>query len=185
MRVLRPITEDEMIAVFLRAELESERFGDKLRGIMARDGVNFVDADAAYRRRLLEEPRAPRRAVRRVSVRRTERAALTRRSRVRVRPWTRLERTGDRPPRNAQRGRRLAAWTPPKRYRSEVVAETSPHRGLAPGSAHAASGPLPVGVEPRRIGFFSFRVGPRRTGAVLCTPTMVAARPLDPSPFPG
>ena len=47
-----------MIAVFLLAELESERFGDKLRRIMARDGVNFDDADAAYRRRLLEEHRA-------------------------------------------------------------------------------------------------------------------------------
>jgi hypothetical protein len=41
------------------------------------------------------------------------------------------------------------------------------------------------GADPRRIGVFSFRVGPRRTGAVLCTPTMVVAAPLDPSPFPG
>jgi hypothetical protein len=58
MRVLHPITEDEMIAVFLRAELESERFAEKLGGLLARDGVEFDPADDAYRRRLLDEHRA-------------------------------------------------------------------------------------------------------------------------------
>ena len=57
-RLLHPITEDEMIAVFLRAELESERFAEKLGALLSRDGVEFDSADAAYRRRLLDEHRA-------------------------------------------------------------------------------------------------------------------------------
>jgi hypothetical protein len=57
-RLLRRISEDEMIAVFLRGELESERFREKLRGLLARDGVEFDATDAAHRRRLLEEHRA-------------------------------------------------------------------------------------------------------------------------------
>jgi hypothetical protein len=57
-RLLHPITEDEMIAVFLRAELSSGRYGEKLRGLLARDGRELDAADAAYRRRLLEEHRA-------------------------------------------------------------------------------------------------------------------------------
>ena len=38
MKLLRPITEDEMIATFLRAELDSGRYGERLRGFLARDG---------------------------------------------------------------------------------------------------------------------------------------------------
>jgi hypothetical protein len=66
MQVLRPISEDEMIAVFLRAELDSGRYGGKLRELLARDGrheevVRYPDlADFganAYRRRLLDEHR--------------------------------------------------------------------------------------------------------------------------------
>ena len=37
MRLLRPIAEDEMIAVFLRGELDSSRYGDKLRALLTRD----------------------------------------------------------------------------------------------------------------------------------------------------
>jgi hypothetical protein len=58
MRLLHPISEDEMIAVFLRGELESERFAEKLGGLLARDCVEFDTADDAYRRRLLDEHRA-------------------------------------------------------------------------------------------------------------------------------
>jgi hypothetical protein len=47
-----------MIAVLLRGELESERFGPKLRSVLARDGADFESADDAYRRALLEEHRA-------------------------------------------------------------------------------------------------------------------------------
>jgi hypothetical protein len=57
-RLLHPISEDEMVAVFLRGELESQRFSEKLRGLLARDGVEFDATDAAHRRRLLEEHRA-------------------------------------------------------------------------------------------------------------------------------
>jgi hypothetical protein len=57
-RLLHPITEDEMIATFLRAELQSERFGERLGGVLARDGIEFDTADDAYRRRLLDEHRA-------------------------------------------------------------------------------------------------------------------------------
>jgi hypothetical protein len=58
MRLLHPITEGEMISVFLRGELDSERYGDKLRGMLARDGRELGDADDAYRRQLLDEHRA-------------------------------------------------------------------------------------------------------------------------------
>jgi hypothetical protein len=67
MRLVRPISEDEMIAVFLRGEIESARYGDKLRTLLARDGWNAAvlrqpnlgDHDAnAYRRGLLDEHRA-------------------------------------------------------------------------------------------------------------------------------
>jgi hypothetical protein len=57
-RLLHPISEDEMIAVFLRGELESERFREKLGGLLARDGLKLDAADDAYRRRLLDEHRA-------------------------------------------------------------------------------------------------------------------------------
>jgi len=56
-RLLRPIGEDEMIAVYLGAELDSDRFGPQLRGRLARDGQELASADAAYRRRLLDEHR--------------------------------------------------------------------------------------------------------------------------------
>lgn len=58
MRLLHPISEDVMIAVFLRGELESERFGETLRRLLARDGVELDTAGPEYRRRLLEEHRA-------------------------------------------------------------------------------------------------------------------------------
>lgn len=58
MRLLHPVAEEEMIAVFLRGELESARFGDKLRAMLVRDGRDIDDADDAYRRALLEEHRA-------------------------------------------------------------------------------------------------------------------------------
>lgn len=47
MRALRPSSEDEMVAVFLRGELASERFGP---------GIERALADAGTDRRLLEEP---------------------------------------------------------------------------------------------------------------------------------
>ena len=56
-----------MIAVFLRGEIDSDRYGEKLRALLLRDGrlpdvlrePDVHDADAnAYRRRLLEEHRA-------------------------------------------------------------------------------------------------------------------------------
>jgi hypothetical protein len=66
-RLLRPISEDEMVAVFLRAELDSSRYGERLRGFLARDGrvpdvlrrPDLDDPEAnGYRRGLLEEHRA-------------------------------------------------------------------------------------------------------------------------------
>ncbi len=67
MRLLQPIGEDKMVATFLRAELDSSRYGAKLRQLLAQD-----DRDAAvlrrpdlaskdecrYRRALLDEHRA-------------------------------------------------------------------------------------------------------------------------------
>src|SRR6266516_1472578 len=67
MRLLGSSSEDEMIAVFLRGELDSGRYGEKLRALLARDRrtedvlrrADLGDVDAnAYRRRLLEEHRA-------------------------------------------------------------------------------------------------------------------------------
>ena len=67
MRILRPISEDEMIAVFLCAELDSSRYRERLRGWLARDGrdhdvlrrPDLGDPGANdYRRGLLEEHRA-------------------------------------------------------------------------------------------------------------------------------
>jgi hypothetical protein len=67
MRLLTSISEDEMIAVFLRAELDSGRYGEKLRSFLARDRYerevlrrpDLDDADEnAYRRQLLDEHRA-------------------------------------------------------------------------------------------------------------------------------
>ena len=67
MRLLQPITENDMIAVFLRTEIASQRFGGDIAALLARDGVGreIVDApditraeDNAYRRRLLGGYRA-------------------------------------------------------------------------------------------------------------------------------
>jgi hypothetical protein len=67
MRLLRPIAEDEMVAVFLRGELDSSRYRETLRGFLARDrrdeGVlrrpDLDDREAnRYRSGLLEEYRA-------------------------------------------------------------------------------------------------------------------------------
>jgi hypothetical protein len=65
-RILGPASENEMIAVFLRAEVDSERYGGKLCALLARDGravellrePDLSDAeDNRYRRGLLEEHR--------------------------------------------------------------------------------------------------------------------------------
>jgi hypothetical protein len=61
-RILAPVTEAEVIATFLRAELESERFGAPIRAALEHDGVpadvvtrpDLSDAvQNAYRRELL------------------------------------------------------------------------------------------------------------------------------------
>jgi hypothetical protein len=67
MRSLSRVAEDEMIAVFLRGELDSDRYGATLRDLLAR-GRKDVDvlrapdlgsaSDNGYRRRLLDEHRA-------------------------------------------------------------------------------------------------------------------------------
>jgi hypothetical protein len=67
MRLLGPVSEDEIIAAFLRAEIDSDRYGDKLRRLLARDRRQprvLHDPDLAderenrYRRQLLDEHRA-------------------------------------------------------------------------------------------------------------------------------
>ena len=67
MRLLHRVSEDEVIAVFLRGELDSSRYGEKLRAFLARDGrelgvlrsPDLGDAGTnAYRRQLLDEYRA-------------------------------------------------------------------------------------------------------------------------------
>jgi hypothetical protein len=67
MRFLRRSSEDEMVAVFLRAEVDSARYGTNLRALLDRDRrphdilrrPDLADAEAnAYRRGLLEEHRA-------------------------------------------------------------------------------------------------------------------------------
>lgn len=66
MRSLHPIGEDEVIATFLQAELDSSRFGPPLRARLARDGrledvlrrPRLAEAEEnTYRRRLLDEHR--------------------------------------------------------------------------------------------------------------------------------
>lgn len=63
----RPITEDEVISVLLRGELDSGRYGETLRGLLTRDGrdedvLRRPDLDDAagnrYRRQLLDDHRA-------------------------------------------------------------------------------------------------------------------------------
>jgi hypothetical protein len=66
MRILRPATEDEVVATFLRAELDSGRYGPVLRQLLERDGVDvdvlarpdLADSEAnRYRSSLLDEYR--------------------------------------------------------------------------------------------------------------------------------
>ena len=67
MRLLHPITEDEMIAVFLKTEIASERFRERMVALLERDGKNHrlveapdIDniAENTYRRQLLGGYRA-------------------------------------------------------------------------------------------------------------------------------
>jgi hypothetical protein len=67
MRLLRRVSEDEVIAVFLRGELDSDRYGEKLLDSLHREGrdedvLRRPDLGNAgengYRRRLLDEHRA-------------------------------------------------------------------------------------------------------------------------------
>lgn len=67
MRLLGPVSEDEVISAFLRAEVDSERYGEKLRGLLARDRREprvlrhpdlASERENRYRRRLLDEHRA-------------------------------------------------------------------------------------------------------------------------------
>ena len=67
MRLLQPITEDEMIAVFLQTEIASQRFGKDIAALLERDGndrrvVDTPDLSSAEenacRRRLLGGYRA-------------------------------------------------------------------------------------------------------------------------------
>ena len=67
MRLLGEISEDEVVAVFLGGELDSSRYGDKLRALVARNGLDLAvlrhpdvtDADEnSYRRQLLDEHRS-------------------------------------------------------------------------------------------------------------------------------
>ena len=66
MRVLRPASEAEVVATFLRGELQSERWGDTIRELLREDSVDEVllahpdvgDAEAnAYRARVLDRHR--------------------------------------------------------------------------------------------------------------------------------
>jgi hypothetical protein len=66
-RLLHPTTEDDMVAVFLKAEIASKRFGEKIFAQLERDGrePSIVEApditsepDNAYRRRILASYRA-------------------------------------------------------------------------------------------------------------------------------
>ena len=67
MRLVAPSSENEMIALFLRAELDSERFGPSLAIALERGGADASllrspdledSTENALRRRLLEETRA-------------------------------------------------------------------------------------------------------------------------------
>src|SRR5690348_14080815 len=64
MRILEPVPVDVMIAAFLRAEIDSPRFGESIRRLLARDGKDrrilaapdMENAEEnAYRARLLGE----------------------------------------------------------------------------------------------------------------------------------
>jgi hypothetical protein len=65
-RIVRPASEAEVVASFLRGELDSPRYGARLLGFMCDDGVdasvlrkpNLADAgECAYRERLLDRHR--------------------------------------------------------------------------------------------------------------------------------
>jgi hypothetical protein len=67
MRLLEPATEDEVISTFLRAEIDSDRYGEKLRRLLARDRREpsvlrqpdlADDRENRYRRQLLDQHRA-------------------------------------------------------------------------------------------------------------------------------
>jgi len=67
MQLIRPTTEADMVAVFLKAEIESERFGSLVRELLERQGKNRTIVDAPdighcdedrYRRDLLSAYRA-------------------------------------------------------------------------------------------------------------------------------
>ncbi len=67
MQLIRPTTEADMVAVYLRAEIESERFGARVRELLARHGrsraivdrPDITDSDENhYRRHLLDAHRA-------------------------------------------------------------------------------------------------------------------------------
>lgn len=67
MRIIKSISEDEMIAIFLKAEIESERFGHHILQQLQADGVDreIIDSpdstntrENTYRRRLLDGYRA-------------------------------------------------------------------------------------------------------------------------------
>lgn len=61
MQVLRAVREDEVIGAYLRAELDSSRYGDNLRALLAGQSdtllrePDFADEDANARRRQLLE----------------------------------------------------------------------------------------------------------------------------------
>ena len=66
MRIVRAASEPEVVATFLRAEIESTRWGDKLRTLLREDGAeeavlvrpDLEDAEAnAYRARVLDRHR--------------------------------------------------------------------------------------------------------------------------------
>jgi hypothetical protein len=67
MRLMQEVDEDEVVAVFLRGELDSSRYGETLSALLARDGRGpdvllrpdlGSAAENAYRRSVLDEHRA-------------------------------------------------------------------------------------------------------------------------------
>jgi hypothetical protein len=67
MRLLGPVSEDEVVSAFLRAEIDSDRYGEKLRRLLARDQREpsvlrhpdlADDCENRYRQQLLDEHRA-------------------------------------------------------------------------------------------------------------------------------
>jgi hypothetical protein len=67
MRLLEPASEDDVVSAFLRAEIDSDRYGEKLRQLLARDQRQLRvlrhpdladERENRYRRQLLDEHRA-------------------------------------------------------------------------------------------------------------------------------